>query len=389
MEVKVNQPERRSWVEINLDQLRQNYNVYKNHLPADTKIMAVIKADAYGHGDHHVAKYLYSLGCRLFAVSNIDEAICLRESGLEGEILILGYSSPRFAKELVKFDLTQTLVSEEYANALSKTGYDVKCQFALDTGMNRIGLDCNDIDNVVETIKTYSKNLNLTGFFTHLCVADDSEDSSQKFTSNQISKFRIVANRLRNLKLPYVHCFNSAGGMFYIQNEGKDSPIKGIVRLGITLYGYAPDINNIIPNGIKPVLSWKSVVSMVKTVKTGETIGYGRTFKCDKPMTIATVTTGYADGFNRHLSNRGNLIVNGMKAPIVGRVCMDQTMIDVSSIPNVKMGDIVTIIGSDGEEETTADDMASLLGTISYEVLCNISKRVQRYYKSQGLLYTL
>ena len=389
MEIIVNQMERRSWIEIDLDQIKQNYFIYKNSLQLDTEIMAVIKADAYGHGDAHIARWLSEQGCRLFAVSNIDEAVGLRNAGIKGEILILGYTSPKYAKTLSYLDLSQALVSEEYAEALSQTGQRVKCQFAIDTGMNRIGLDGDNTSSCEEIIRKYSDSLIIEGLFTHLCVADTDSEDAKEFTYGQIRKFKAVADAVADLKLPYVHCCNSAGGLYYLKNSSEFEGIGEIVRLGIVLYGLKPDVDNHLPNGVKPAMTWKSVVSMVKNVHPGETIGYGRTFMVKKEMKVATVTTGYADGLNRLLSNKGFVMINGCKAPIVGRICMDQTLVDVTEIPDVKMGAEVVIIGESGDLTYTADDMAQDLGTIGYEVICNITKRVQRFYCTHGLLYAL
>ena len=382
MEIRINQVEKRSWVEVDIAQLRMNYRIYKNLLKSDTEIMAVIKADAYGHGDVMVAKMLSEEGCRLFAVSNIDEAVGLRNAGIEGEILILGYTSVKYAKTMKFLDVTQAIVSEEYAEALAATGYKNKCQFAIDTGMNRIGLDADNPEECERIIRKYATSLELNGIFTHLCVADSHESEDKDFTLTQLKKFDEVASRIKNMNLPYVHCCNSAGGLQYLhlcQNNR-------IVRLGIVLYGLKPDVENSLPDGIKSPLSWKSVVSMVKDVKPGESLGYGRTFRVENAMRVATVTTGYADGFNRHLSNRGFVLLHGKKASILGRICMDQTLVDVSHIPDVAMGDKVTLLGVDGDIEYNADDMAQDLGTIGYEIICNISKRVQRFYKLNDLI---
>ena len=389
MEIIVNQMERRSWIEIDLDQIKQNYFIYKKSLQLDTEIMAVIKADAYGHGDAHIARWLSEQGCRLFAVSNIDEAVGLRNAGIKGEILILGYTSPKYAKTLSYLDLSQAIVSEEYAEALSQTGQRVKCQFAIDTGMNRIGLDGDNTGSCEEIIRKYSDSLIVEGLFTHLCVADTDSEDAKEFTYGQIRKFKAVADAVADLKLPYVHCCNSAGGLYYLKNSSEFEGIGKIVRLGIVLYGLKPDVDNHLPNGVKPAMTWKSVVSMVKNVHPGETIGYGRTFMVKKEMKVATVTTGYADGLNRLLSNKGFVMINGYKAPIVGRICMDQTLVDVTEIPDVKMGTEVVIIGKSGDLTYTADDMAQDLGTIGYEVICSITKRVQRFYCTHGLLYAL
>jgi len=380
MEVHVNQLEKRSWIEIDLSQIRANLAVYRKALKKDAEIMAVIKADAYGHGDVQVARILRESGVRLFAVSNIDEAVGLRNAGIEGEILILGYSSPIYARILQEYDLTQSILSEEYASELAASGLKIKCQFAIDTGMNRIGIDADNCKMCSETIHYYAKVLDINGIFTHLCVADTDDKESEAFTCGQISKFKAVSDAVSDLNLPFVHCCNSAGGLFYLEDNDRFSGIGDIIRLGINLYGLNTDECREIPEGIKPAMCWKSVISMVKDVHPGESVGYGRTFTVTRESRIATVTTGYADGLNRLLSNKGFLMVNGMKAPIVGRICMDQTMIDVTDIPNVRMGTKVTIIGKNGSLEYTADDMAKDLDTIGYEIICNITKRVQRFY---------
>lgn len=380
MEIHVNQIEKRSWIEINLSQLKQNYLIYKNSLRKDAEIMAVIKADAYGHGDVQVARLLAQCGVRLFAVSNIDEAVGLREAGIQGEILILGYSSVSYARTLWDYDLTQAIVDEKYAEALSEAGLQIKCQFAIDTGMNRIGLDGDNPEECERIIRQYNGKLNLNGIFTHLCVADTDNEECHSFTISQIEKFKVIADRISDLEFPFVHCCNSAGGLFYLSDKRQFDGINNIVRLGIILYGLKPDSSNILPSGIEPAMEWKSQISMVKEVNSGETIGYGRTYKVEKQSKIATVTTGYADGLNRLLSNKGFVMINGHKAPIVGRICMDQTLVDVTGIPDVKMGTRVTLLGRSNSLVYTADDMAKDLGTIGYEIICNITKRVQRFY---------
>lgn len=376
--IEANQKEKRSWVEISINQIIENYRIYKGQCVPGTEIMAVIKADAYGHGDVKVATALENEGVHLFAVSNIDEAVGLRKSGIKGEILILGYTSPTLADKLFEYDIIQTLVSEEYADELAKQNIKVKCQFAIDTGMNRIGLDSDNPDECDKIIRRYCRELSVNGIFTHLCVADTDTESCHRFTEQQISKFKAVVSRVRDLKLPYVHYCNSAGGLAY--PDLSLEPKKKIVRLGIILYGLKPDYGNTLPDGIKPALTWKSTVSMVKELRKGETVGYGRTFKAENDMRVATVTTGYADGYNRLLSNKGFVMLNGKKASIIGRVCMDQFMVDVTDIPEVSMGSVAVLLGTDRDTSYTADDMAESIGTIGYEVVCDISNRVQRYY---------
>ena len=362
----------RSWVEVDLPKLLNNLSIYRASISEQMEIMAVVKADAYGHGDAAVARKLFENGVRFFAVSNIDEAIHIREAGVEGEILILGYTPTDRAEQLIQYDITQALLSEEYAEQLVETGLNVKCQFAIDTGMRRIGLNADEPDRCEQIIRKFIADLKINGIFTHLCVADTPEQKD--FTEKQISLFESVARRVSELNLPYVHCMNSAGGLWH------HSDVSCFARLGIILYGLKPDYRNTLPEGIEPVLTWKSVVSMVKKVKAGDTIGYGRSFLADHEMTIATIPTGYADGYSRLLSNKGWVLLKGKKAAIVGRVCMDQLMVDVSEIPDVQIGTEVILIGKSGKEVVTADELAHLYGTIGYEIVCGISKRVERVY---------
>jgi len=364
--------DKRSWVEINLDCVLRNLEYFKKIQKSNRDIMAVVKADAYGHGDQIIAKLLSENGVRNFAVSNIDEAIHLRKAGTQGNILILGYTPIERAEDLITFDVTQALLSEEYADRLVSTNLPIKCQFAIDTGMRRIGLNADYPAECEKTIRRYADKLKLNGIFTHLCVADT--PTQDEFTKKQIRLFEDVVSRISDLRLPYCHCMNSAGGLWH------HSDLSCFVRLGIILYGLKPDYMNVLPAGIEPVLSWKSVVSMVKNVKPGDTIGYGRSFIVEHPMKIATIPTGYADGYPRLLSNKGYVLINGCKAPIVGRICMDQMMVDVTDIPEVEYESEVVLIGKNGDEVVTADDLAHLIGTIGYEIVCGINKRVGRVY---------
>lgn len=327
--------------------------------------MAVIKADAYGHGDTVTAGILNGTGCTDFAVSNIDEAISLRKAGVKGQILILGYTPSKACGELIRYDITQTVYSEEIAHSFYGKG--IKAHIAVDTGMNRIGFDSSDPEKCAYTISSVCKGFNTTGIFTHLCTADTKEGLD--FAKIQIGRFKNVLEQMPGLKFEYVHCMNSAGGVML-------EPFGSLVRLGVIMYGLKPDISFELPEGIRPALSWKSVVSMVKTIKAGETIGYGRTYTAPNDMTVATIPTGYADGYFRSLSNKGKVMINGHPAPITGLVCMDQMMADVSGIPDVRPDDEVMLIGSG----YTANDMAADAGTIGYEIICSISKRVPKLY---------
>lgn len=363
---------KRSWIEISIPTLLKNTQIYREQIQDNSSIMAVVKADAYGHGAVEVSRALQESGITDFAVSNVLEAIELREAGIKGQILILGYTPIEDLEQLAKYDITQAVLSEEYADALISSGLSIKCQYAIDTGMNRIGLDADKIGECEIEIRRVAEKLELTGLFTHLCVADT--PSEDEFTSLQQEKFQRVVEAVKDLHLPYIHSLNSAGGLWHLDGY------SNLNRLGIIMYGLKPDYMNSLPIGIEPVMEWKSVVSMVKTVHPGETIGYGRTYKVQKDMKIATIPTGYADGYNRGLSNKGYVLIGGKRAPIVGRICMDQFMVDVTDVQDVKAYDEVVLIGKSGDEMLTADDMAQLLGTIGYEVVCDVGKRVQRVY---------
>lgn len=359
---------RRCWTEINLQTIVNNYKICRREIMKKSdhcEIMSVVKADAYGHGETQVAIALQNAGCNNFAVSNLNEAVALRNAGIRGQVLILGYTPPEEAHNLAEFDITQTLVDRKHAMALADK--NITAQFAIDTGMNRIGLNADNPESCEKTIREFAKHFNLTGLFTHLCVADTPNENT--FTETQLAKFKAICERVRDLNLPYNHCMNSAGALWH-------KPYGNFARLGVILYGLKPDYANILPEGIQHALEWKSVISMVKTVYAGETIGYGRTFRADHNMRIATIPTGYADGYSRALSNKGRVIINGKSAPLVGRVCMDQFTVDVSDIPNIKANDEVILINSN----YTADDMAQDAGTIGYEIVCAISKRVERRY---------
>lgn len=361
----------RSWVEIDLNKLINNYSIYRSHLPDNAQIMAVVKANAYGHGDIMVARALQNLGVSLFAVSNIDEAVGLREAGISGEILILGYTPVSLISQLRKYDITQTIISNEYALEFLKSKTDVKCQLAINTGMNRIGLSMKDINECESLIRHYTQHLNVNGVFTHLSSADCLDTQSILFTNKQISLFEQLVQRLSDLNLSYIHCMNSAGGIAF------PNKAFGIVRTGIALFGLNPSLSFKLYQGIKPILRWKSIVSDITLIEPGEAVGYGRSYIATKKTRVATITTGYADGYSRLLSNRGFVFINGYKAPIIGKICMDQMMVDTTDIPIVKVNDEVELIG----DYYSAEDMAQSIGTISYEVLCNISKRVVRIYK--------
>lgn len=358
----------RSWAEVDLGKIAANYRAYKDYVGCD--VMAVVKANAYGHGAVPVSRKLQEIGVTQFAVATVDEGIELRDNGIDGLILILGYTPPTRFTDLERFNLSQAIISEQYAQVLSESGAKVKVHIAIDTGMNRIGIKADDPEQCEQFIRDCKSRFNVEGIFTHLCVADTIEKESVDFTRTQIEKFDAVLERARDLEIRYRHSINSAGGLNY------KSKYSNMDRLGIIMYGLLPDYNMKLPIEIAPALTWKSTVTMVKTVQPGESISYGRTFTAKKEMRIAVISTGYADGYNRMLSNIGHVLIHEQSAPIVGRVCMDQFMVDVTGI-DANPGDEVVLIDS---KNYTADDMAESIGTIGYEVVCNISNRVPREY---------
>ena len=364
---------KRCWLEIDTNIIADNYQILRKHLSASQEIMAVVKANAYGHGDVKVAEKLQTIGVKNFAVSNAAEAVNLRHAGIAGQILVLGYTPVELVGELSRYNITQTIISEEYAKALEKLNTPIKVQIAIDTGMQRIGFDAVDLDNCERFIRKCHRQFNVMGLFTHLCAADDY--TQKEFTDLQIERFKKVVDRVADIRIPFIHCMNSAGALWQCE-------YGNMSRLGIVLYGLKPAFSQTLPKGIRPALSWKTVVSMTKDVKAGESIGYGRSFYADRKMKIAVLATGYADGYSRFLSNKGYVLIHGQKAQVIGKVCMDQMMVDISHILNVKMGDEAVLVGNSGDKCFTADDMGNMIGTIGYEIVCNISNRVERVWLS-------
>lgn len=379
---------RRTWAEIDLDAVDHNFHAIKDQLKPKTLFCCVVKADAYGHGAEVLAKEYERLGADWFAVSNLEEASQLRSAGIQLPILILGYTPPCFASKLNELDIAQTILSSEYAHSLSeaavKAGVMVRAHIKLDTGMSRIGFlyqkqerDFRVIGEIAEACGL--PGLNTEGIFTHFAVADEGEDG-KAYTLAQYENFTkaLVQLEQRGVTFQIRHCANSAAILDYPEMQ------LDMVRPGIILYGLMPSqqVRNKID--LIPVMELKSIVSMVKNVEPQTCVSYGRRFVTKRKTTIATVPIGYADGYPRHLYMRGSMLVGGQKAKIIGRVCMDQLMLNVSSIPGVREGDTVTVIGRDGRNEITADELAAHNRTINYELVCMISKRVPRIYYKGG-----
>ena len=366
----------RTWAEIDLDALVRNFDIIKKEAEG-AKVMAVVKADAYGHSVRIVAPILEQHGADLFAVSNIEEAITLRGCGITRPILILGYTPVSMAAQLYLNDIAQCVYSPEYAAALSERacadGVKIKVHIKLDTGMSRLGFDCRDeklsgIEDAIAAAKL--KGFIFEGIFTHFAVSDRTETSEDGFTDKQYSRFCNAVKQFEAVGLTpkYRHCCNSAA--FCLD---KDKHFD-MCRPGIILYGLTPSSDLKLKEDFIPVMTVKSVVSMVKTIGKGDTVSYGKTFTAEKQMKIATVTAGYADGYPRLLSNKGYVLINGKRANIIGRVCMDQMSVDVTDIDEVKQGDEVILFG----KTLPVEELADMCGTINYEIICGISPRVPR-----------
>lgn len=371
---------RRTWAEIDEKALLHNFEIIKQ--TAKSKICAVVKANAYGHGVEIVAPALQKAGADFFAVSNIEEAVELRESGITKPILILGYTPCEYVCELEKYDISQCVYSLEYAKELSNEvasyNFKIKVHLKLDTGMSRIGFDCrsDSLDGIDDAIKAANLDgFEIEGIFTHFAVSDRNADQEDGFTSEQYNRFCKAIDVLKshNIDPEYKHCCNSAA---LCQDNDKH---LNMCRAGIILYGLTPSADLHLQQDFIPVMSFKSVVSQVKVIKQGDTVSYGRTFKANKDMAVATVSAGYADGYSRLLSNKAEVIINGRRAKIIGRVCMDQFCIDVTNIPDVKRGDEVLLFGGD----LPVEELAEIIGTINYELVCAVSSRVKRIKKEQ------
>ena len=335
--------------------------------------MAVVKADAYGHGAVPTASYLNRLGIRSFAVAAVQEGVELRLHGIEGEILILGYTSPSQVHLLTTYDLIQTAVDCAHAQALNDAAYyPVKVHIKLDTGMHRLGERSDHIEELAALFDC--QRLKICGMFSHLCVADSQTMEDILFTKLQISAFFQAAEQLRERGLDpgKLHLQSSYGVLNY-----PDLPLS-YARFGIAMYGCfsspEPELSRKLP--LRPALSLHARIAAVKELKAGETVSYGRNFRAEAPMRVAAVTIGYADGIPRSLSNKNiPVLLRGQKTQILGNICMDQMIIDVSRIPDARPGDVVTILGTDGNHTLRAEELAEAAGTITNELLCRLHVR--------------
>lgn len=367
----------RAWIELNFNNLKHNIDEFKRIIPTSTKIMAVVKSNAYGHGIVEISTFLNSIGIDNFAVATLEEGIILRENNINGNILILGYTDIQNIEYVIKYDLIQTIVDYDYAKKISSLHLSnkLKCHIKINTGLNRIGENYKNIDNFLEIFKI--ENLNILGCFTHLAVADSLDEDDVTFTENQIENFYACINHIKSqgYDTGKLHIQNTYGTLNYPEIN------CDYVRLGIGMYGIY-NANNHINNSnadvaLKPVLQLKAKISSVHELLKNDFVSYGRTFSSDKNMKIATVCIGYADGYPRNLSNKDVVVlINNHYSKIIGRICMDQLVIDVTDIPNVKCGDIVTLIGEDSA--ICAENISIKSDSITNELLCRLGDRLPR-----------
>ncbi|MBQ3054016.1 MAG: alanine racemase [Clostridia bacterium] len=371
----------RIWAEIDLDALAENMRIIKAHTNVNSKIMAIVKADAYGHGIGNVAKTMIKNGADAFGVACIDEAVQLRKAGFDQMILILGAILPNEVEKAIKYDITTTAFDYEYAEILSDTavkmGKKASVHIKVDTGMHRIGVIA-DRDNAVEKILEIAQlpGIEITGIFSHFACADMAEDN---LSHKQAELFMTIVKALekKGLSIPCKHICNSAGTFKYPQYH------MDMVRVGVVCYGIYPS-KEISPCGLVPVMSLKTMVSRIETLKSGESVSYGATYKAEGNIKCATLMAGYADGYSRLLSDKVNVIINDRFVKIIGRICMDQCMTDVTDVNNIAVGDVATLFGRAGDKEIPVEELADIMGTINYELICMISKRVPRIYKMNG-----
>ena len=370
------------YAEISLEAIGHNIREVKKRLPEGVKLLGVVKANAYGHGAVPVASYLENQ-VDYFATATIEEAVELRENGISAPILILGYVSPSQYGDLVEYDITQTIDSYAQALALEKEAArqnrKAKAHLAVDTGMTRIGFQVTEHDADEAAKLADLPHIELEGMFTHFSCADQ-EDKT--YCSMQMEKYDKMTALLaeRGVTIPLRHICNSAGIMEFDDHRFE------MVRSGIITYGIYPS-EEVKKERLDliPALSWKSHVIHVKEVGPGIGVSYGATYVTEKPMTrIATVSAGYADGYPRALSNQGCVLIHGKKAPIIGRICMDQFMVDVTDIEGVSVMDEVTLVGHDGNKMLTVEEVANEAGSFNYEFVCGIGKRVPRVYIRNG-----
>jgi len=363
--------------EIDLAALRHNYQYVTALAGPARRILAVVKANAYGHGAVRISRELEKCGVDFLGVATCEEAAELRTAGIKSSLLLMGGIFPGQEDEVLKYDLMPVIFDMEIARGLNaraaQNGISMKVHVKLDTGMGRVGILPDDVEAFFSSLKE-CQNLQVDGLLTHLSTADACNESATTFTREQIELFAALIKKVREMGFSptYLHCANSAALI-----RGLATAFN-LIRPGIMLYGIGPSPS--LAENLKPVLSLKSKIMSLKKVPAGYSISYRRTFIAQRDSLIATIPIGYADGYTRHFSNKATVLVRGRRAPVVGVVCMDMTMVDVTDIPSVQLHDEVVLLGAQGSEIITAHELAETAHSIPYEILCGISSRVPRHY---------
>lgn len=363
----------RAWIELDMSALKHNVEAFKKRLPQKCRIMPAVKANAYGHGAVLISKELNRLGIKSFCVADISEGIELRQNDIKGEILILGYTHPKQFSLLRKYDLTQSVIDFQYAQLLNSYGDKIKVHLKIDTGMHRLGERSENIDLILKIFKC--ENLIIDGIYTHLCVSDSKSEKDVQYTITQANAFNDVLCQIENHGYirPKAHLQASCGVLNFPELSGD------YARIGIALYGVLSKAEIPYNIDLRPVLSIKARIISVKDLFKGESVGYGLQYTAKENSKIAVISIGYADGYPRSLScGVGSVLIAGMRAPILGRICMDQMIVDISDIHNVRVGDSATIIGKAENSEITVYEVAEKADTITNEILSRLGTRLER-----------
>ncbi len=378
-QVQVSQPARPTWLEIDVDAIAQNVRCIKALIGPSVRLLAVLKADAYGHGTIKVARTALNNGASYCGIASVNEAVQLRQAGITAPVLVLGYTPAWQAREALRHDITITLYDRDVARAFSRAAIELhaeaRAHVKVDSGMGRLGLLPEHVTDFVRDVRGLP-GLTLEGIFTHFSVADEPDLG---YTRWQLQRFQHVLDELKtqSITFPLIHAANSAAILRLPESH------YTMVRLGLAMYGLAPSPAVSLPAEMRRALTWKTSVAQVKRLPSGSFVSYGNTYQTQSTQTIAVIPVGYADGFRRAPQHWGQVLVKGQRAPIVGRVCMDQTMINVTHIPDVRVGDEVVLIGDQGQETISAEQVAQQLGTINYEVVSAIMARVPRSLESR------
>ena len=370
---------KRTWADISLDNLEHNYKTLREHVGKGPRFLGVVKADSYGHGAVQVSRTLEELGAEYLAVSNLEEAIQLRRGGVGLPVLILGYTPPEYAPDEAEMSITQEVHGLQYAKDLNKalegTGRKLTVHLKIDTGMTRLGFFADQPEQTLAALVEVAQlpNLYIEGIFMHFCVSDSKKPEDVAFTKLQHERFVNMLDLMKSKGIePEIrHCCNSGATIL------RPEYAMDMIRPGVATYGFHPSPDTVGEIDLRPMMSLHTSIAQIRTIAAGKSISYGRTYETAEPTRMAVISMGYADGYLRTGSGKAHVILDGKRAPVIGRICMDMCMVRIPEGANVHRGDEVTVFGPDG---WTAEDAAEAAGTISYEVLCAVSRRVPRYY---------